>query len=60
MKIYLSTSSTDKSIAFVEGASHLITVCTECESYPGQYGDTEKTAYDHMAQWLGKSGRFIQ
>lgn len=35
-KIYLNSGSKDRSIAFVEGASHTINVCTECESYPGQ------------------------
>ncbi|KAF2142263.1 uncharacterized protein K452DRAFT_227456 [Aplosporella prunicola CBS 121167] len=58
-KIYLNAGSKDKSIAFVEGAQHTINTCTECESYPGEFGDTTKTAYDYMGQWLGKEGRFI-
>lgn len=59
-KIYLAASSTDKSIAFVEGASHTFDPCTECEEYYGQdYGDTIKTAFDYMATWLAASGRFL-
>lgn len=58
-KIYLNSGSDDKSIAFVEGASHTINVCTECESYSGQYGDTVKTCFDHMDKWLRQKGRFL-
>lgn len=58
-KIYLNSGSNDTSICFVEGAQHTIDTCTECEKYPGQYGDTTKTAYDYIANWLGKSGRFL-
>lgn len=58
-KIYLVATTPDKSIAFVEGAQHTIETCTACESYPGQYGDTIKTAFDHMDQWLSAPGRFI-
>lgn len=58
-KIYLNSGSDDKSIAFVEGASHTINVCTECESYPGQYGDTMKTCFDHTDRWLRQKGRFL-
>ncbi|KAL1620798.1 hypothetical protein SLS56_009464 [Neofusicoccum ribis] len=58
-KIYLNSGSNDTSIAFVEGAEHTINTCTACESYPGEFGDTTKTAYDRIAQWLGNEGRFI-
>jgi hypothetical protein len=47
-KIYLNSCSNHTSICFVEGAQHTIDTCTECETYPGQYGDTTKTAYDYM------------
>ncbi|KAF2162365.1 hypothetical protein M409DRAFT_58459 [Zasmidium cellare ATCC 36951] len=40
--------SDDKTIAFVEGASHTIDVCKDCESFPGQYGDTIKTCFDFL------------
>ncbi|KAL4741091.1 hypothetical protein BDV11DRAFT_168453 [Aspergillus similis] len=59
-KIYLAAAkATDKSIAFVEGAQHTINTCTECERYPGEFGDTVRTAFDYMDAWLGEPGRFI-
>jgi hypothetical protein len=57
--IYDHAKSADKSIAFVEGASHMYATCHECEKTPGQYGDTVKTLYDYIDAWLSKSGRFI-
>ena len=56
--IYDNAGSKDKSIAFVEGATHLYTTCKECETVPGEYGDTLKTTYDHIDGWLSKPGRF--
>ncbi|KAL4977565.1 hypothetical protein BDW66DRAFT_158685 [Aspergillus desertorum] len=59
-KIYLAaTKAKDKSIAFVEGAQHTINTCTECERYPGEFGDTVRTAFDYMDAWLGEPGRFV-
>ena len=47
-------ASRDKTVAFVEGATHMF--CPDrgvtC------YGDTVKTTYDFAAQWLGEAGRF--
>ncbi len=56
--IYENARSSDKSIAFVEGASHEYTTCTKCEKTPGQFGDTLKTTYDYIDSWLSKPGRF--
>ena len=56
--IYEHAKSADKTIAFVEGATHLFTTCTRCEKTPGQYGDTVKTTYDYVDRWLSKPGRF--
>ncbi|APA06566.1 hypothetical protein SS1G_12724 [Sclerotinia sclerotiorum 1980 UF-70] len=58
-KIFLASVSNDTSIAFVEGAQHGINPCTECETYPGQYNNTIKNAFDYQAAWLEKAGRFI-
>ncbi len=58
--IYALAKSKDKSIAFVEGATHLYTPCTQCERHPGEYGDTVKTTYDYIDGWLSKPGRFAQ
>ncbi len=56
--IHENAASPDKSIAFVEGASHGYTTCTRCEKIPGQFGDTLKTTYDYIDGWLSKPGRF--
>ena len=57
--IYEHARSADKSIAFVEGATHGYTTCTACEERPGQFGDTLKTTYDYVDAWLSKEGRFL-
>ncbi|GAB1193934.1 hypothetical protein APSETT444_003171 [Aspergillus pseudonomiae] len=58
-KLHLNAISNDTAIAFVEGAQHTINTCTECESYPGEFGDTIVTCFDYVAEWLAKPGRFI-
>ncbi|PLB44325.1 hypothetical protein P170DRAFT_368349 [Aspergillus steynii IBT 23096] len=58
-KLHLNAPGNDTSIAFVEGAQHTIDTCTECESYPGEFGDTMVTAYDFVGGWLEKKGRFL-
>lgn len=55
--IYKNAASTDKTIAFVEGAGHNFDPAAECEAYPGQFGDTQKTLYDYMDQWMSRNGR---
>jgi hypothetical protein len=56
-EIYQHAASVDKSIAFIEGATHNYTPCRACEEYPGQFGDTVKTTYDSVTRWLGEPGR---
>ena len=51
--------STDKTLVYVEGATHGYSVCKKCEKTPGQYGDTIKTIYDYTDRWLSKPGRFM-
>ncbi|KAJ4396977.1 hypothetical protein N0V93_001201 [Gnomoniopsis smithogilvyi] len=58
-KEHLAHGGNDTTTAFVEGASHLIEPCTECETYPGEYNNTIKNAFDFQAAWLAKPGRFI-
>jgi hypothetical protein len=55
----MAEKCTDKAIAFVEGATHGYSTAKECEAYPGQFGDTIKTLYDYVDQWLSQKGRFI-
>ena len=57
--IYENSASADKSIAFVEGATHIFLPCAPCGATPDQYGDTKKTLFDHVDQWLAKPGRFL-
>jgi hypothetical protein len=60
--IYENAKSTDKSLAFVEGADHGWTPCTACATAKGlpadYYGDTVKTLFDYVDGWLSKPGRF--
>jgi len=57
--IFEDAKSADKTLIFVEGASHDLTTCKECEKYPGQFGDTRKNTYDQIDRWLSQKGRFI-
>jgi pimeloyl-ACP methyl ester carboxylesterase len=57
--IHNQVKGADKTLVFVEGASHNYTVCRRCERTPGQYGDTVKLLYDYADQWLSKPGRFL-
>ncbi|KAJ5528328.1 hypothetical protein N7513_012487 [Penicillium frequentans] len=56
---HMNAASNDTDIAFVEGATHKIATCLECNKYPGELGHTKMTAYDYMAGWLGKKGRLL-
>ncbi len=57
--IYDHARSLDKSIAFIEGAGHMYAPCEECETRPGEFGDTVKLTYDFVDAWLSKPGRFM-
>lgn len=52
--IYELAASQDKTLAFVEGASHMLWPAKECEQFPGQFGDTVKLTFDYAAAWLDK------
>ncbi|MGM9521864.1 MAG: alpha/beta hydrolase [Oscillospiraceae bacterium] len=56
---YNNAISADKTIAFVEGASHSFRTAKETEAYPGQWGDTLATTADYVSGWLTAEGRFI-
>ncbi len=56
--IYNRSAAEDKSIAFVEGATHKFTPARHIEQYPGQFGDTMKTLHDYVDEWLSADGRF--
>jgi hypothetical protein len=54
--------SADKTLAYVEGATHGFSPCKPCAVAQGKpenyYGDTIKTVFDHLDGWLSKPGRF--
>lgn len=50
--VYEKSGSVDKTLAFVEGASHNFTVEPSVEEYPGQYGSTETVLFDYVDEWL--------
>jgi len=49
---YEMAASSDKEFIVIEGASHGGTPCTACEQFPGQYSNTVKNLFDHMANWI--------
>ena len=52
-EIYNHSASRDKTIAFVEGASHNFTPEKAAEKYNGtSYGDTVKHLFDYVDGWL--------
>lgn len=55
--IYDMAASEDKTIAFVEGATHKFTPAKHLEKYEGEFGDTMKTLHDYLDEWLS-AGRF--
>jgi len=52
--LFEKAQSMDKTIAFVEGASHMLFPAKDCEKYEGEFGDTVKTIFDFAAKWLEK------
>jgi hypothetical protein len=57
--IHNHLKSADKTLVYVEGATHGYPTCKKCEKTPGQYGDTVKTLYDYADGWLSRKGRFL-
>jgi hypothetical protein len=57
--IFGHAASTDKELAYVEGATHGFSTCKDCEKKWGEtYGDTQTTLYNYVDGWLSKAGRF--
>ena len=51
--LYEMAASRDKDFIVVEGATHNIGPCTECEARPGQYGNATKNFFNYVAKWIG-------
>ena len=56
--IYDRAASKDKTIAFIEGATHKFTPARHLEKHEGQFGDTMKTLHDYIDEWIQEKGRF--
>ena len=57
--IYNNSGSSDKSLAYIEGADHDFRTAKSCERYEGEFGDTIKTTFDYVDKWLAAPGRFV-
>ena len=53
--IFEHAAAEDKTIAFVEGATHKFDTAKHMEQYPGQYGDTCTTLHNYVDKWLEKT-----
>jgi hypothetical protein len=42
----------DKTLIFVEGATHGFTPCTACATTPGEFGDTVAETFNYATAWL--------
>jgi pimeloyl-ACP methyl ester carboxylesterase len=50
--LYDAAVSRDKDFVIVEGATHNIEPCHECETRPGQYDRATRNFFDYVAGWL--------
>ncbi|MBF9003207.1 alpha/beta hydrolase [Vibrio sp. CAIM 722] len=55
-----ANNSKDKTLAFVEGATHMFTPNKQAEKTQGEFGDTMKTLFDYVDHWISQDGRFIR
>ncbi|HXQ19634.1 MAG TPA: hypothetical protein VN781_08420 [Acidimicrobiales bacterium] len=44
--------SKHKTLAYVEGAAHVFSPCTECQTSPNEFGDTEAEVFNYVGNWL--------
>ncbi len=49
---YEVAKSKDKDFITIEGATHSISPCTECENTKGQYANSVKNFFDYVAKWV--------
>ena len=49
---YQVAKSADKDFITIEGATHGITPCVECEKFPGQYSNSVKNFFDYVSKWV--------
>ncbi len=56
--IFENVASADKTLIYVEGASHNFSPAEDAEEFPGRFGDTAKLTFDYVDRWLSAPGRF--
>ena len=49
--MYDRSAAADKDYIVIEGAELNYTACKECETMPGQYGNSAKNMFDYIAKW---------
>jgi pimeloyl-ACP methyl ester carboxylesterase len=54
--LYEMSASQDKDFVVVEGATHNIEPCTECEAQKGQYNNATSNFFNYVSRWI--SSRF--
>jgi hypothetical protein len=52
--LYEAAVSKDKDLIVVEGATHGITPCKECETTPSQYSNSVRNFFDYVQKWIDK------
>lgn len=55
--IFENLAAKDKTLMYVEGATHMFGPNRECEAFPGQFGDTVKLVYDYVDEWVNTNDR---
>ena len=55
--IFENLAAKDKTLMYVEGATHMFTPNKDVEAYPGQFGDTVKLVYDYVDEWVNSNNR---
>ena len=52
--MYMTAPAKDNEFIVVEGATHGGQPCRQCGEAPGQYANSERNMYDHIAAWIQK------
>jgi pimeloyl-ACP methyl ester carboxylesterase len=50
--LYEMAASRDKDFVVVEGATHNIQPCTECETRKDQYGNVKRNFFNYVVRWM--------
>jgi hypothetical protein len=53
-RLYEAAGSRDKDFFVLEGATHNIGPCAECESRKGEYGNAVKNYFNYLRDWINK------